>query len=52
MAGTAVDIKENEILKLSPELLHTFLKDHTLSKEDEQVNIFGQQITIPKKSAA
>lgn len=40
MAEVPVDIKENDILKLSPELLNTLLKDHTLSTEDKQVNIF------------
>ena len=40
MADNPVDIKENDILKLSPELLNTLLKDHTLSTEDKQVNIF------------
>ena len=40
MAEIPVDIKENDILKLSPELLNTLLKDHTLSTEDKQVNIF------------
>ena len=34
------DIRENEILKRSPELLSLLLKDHTLSTEDQQVNIF------------
>ena len=40
MAEVPVDIKENDILKLSPELLNTLLKDHTVSTEDKQVNIF------------
>jgi hypothetical protein len=35
-----VDIKENEIYAISPELLHLLLKDHTKSTSDEQVNIF------------
>jgi hypothetical protein len=35
-----VDIKENEIYAISPELLHLLLKDHTLSKPGNQVNIF------------
>lgn len=35
-----VDIKENDILAQSPELLNTLLKDHTLSTDDRQVNIF------------
>ncbi len=34
------DIQENEIFELSPELLNTLLKDHTLSTDTEQVNIF------------
>lgn len=34
------DIKENDILALSPELLGILLKDHTLSTDTEQVNIF------------
>lgn len=34
------DIQENEIFELSPELLNTLLKDHTLSTYTEQVNIF------------
>ena len=40
MIDSQVDIRENEIFELSPELLTTLLKDHTLSKETEQVNIF------------
>ncbi|MBO4945466.1 MAG: hypothetical protein J6C91_09470 [Muribaculaceae bacterium] len=40
MTDPQVDIKENEIFELSPELLNTLLKDHTLSTETEQVNIF------------
>jgi hypothetical protein len=35
-----VDIKENDIYAISPELLHLLLKDHTKSSSDEQVNIF------------
>jgi predicted RNA-binding Zn-ribbon protein involved in translation (DUF1610 family) len=35
-----VDIKENEIYAISPELLHLLLKDHTQSTADKQVNIF------------
>ncbi|HAB40986.1 MAG TPA: restriction endonuclease subunit M [Porphyromonadaceae bacterium] len=35
-----VDIKENDIFALSPELLDTLLKDHTLSIDGHQVNIF------------
>lgn len=34
------DIQENDIFELSPELLNTLLKDHTLSTDTEQVNIF------------
>lgn len=40
MIDPKVDIQENDILELSPELLNTLLKDHTLSTEDKQVNIF------------
>lgn len=40
MTDPQVDIKENDIFKLSPVLLNTLLKDHTLSTETEQVNIF------------
>lgn len=40
MAHLQVDIKENEIFELSPELLNTLLKDHTLSTDFEQINIF------------
>lgn len=40
MPHSQVDIKENDILELSPELLNTLLKDHTLSTDTEQVNIF------------
>lgn len=40
MADSRVDIKENEIFGLSPDLLNVLLKDHTLSTESEQVNIF------------
>lgn len=38
--NTLIDIQENEIFELSPELLSALLKDHTLSSETEQVNIF------------
>ena len=38
--NTYVDIQENEIFELSPELLNTLLKDHTLSTDEYQVNIF------------
>ena len=34
------DIQENDIFELSPELLNTLLKDHTLSADSEQVYIF------------
>ena len=40
MADSQVDIKENDIFELSPELLTAMLKDHTLSSEGHQVNIF------------
>lgn len=40
MADSSVDIKENDIFELSPELLTTLLKDHTLSSPERQVNIF------------
>ena len=40
MADSAVDIKENDIFELSPELLTALLKDHTLSTPEQQVNIF------------
>lgn len=40
MTHTDVDIQENEIYSLSPQLLNTLLKDHTLSTEGNQVNIF------------
>ena len=40
MIDQKVDIKGNDILEMSPELLNTLLKDHTLSTEDKQVNIF------------
>ncbi|MBO4994750.1 MAG: restriction endonuclease subunit M [Muribaculaceae bacterium] len=40
MAYSQVDIKENEIFELSPELLNVLLKDHTLSSDTEQINIF------------
>lgn len=35
-----VDIKENDIFEFSPELLLALLKDHTLSTQEQQVNIF------------
>ncbi|MCH5218363.1 MAG: hypothetical protein J1F07_07435 [Muribaculaceae bacterium] len=40
MENQKVDIQENDILAMSPELLNTLLKDHTLSTENKQVNIF------------
>ena len=40
MIDQKVDIREDDILEMSPELLNTLLKDHTLSTEDKQVNIF------------
>ncbi len=40
MIDPLVNIKENAIFELSPELLNTLLKDHTLSTDDCQVNIF------------
>lgn len=40
MSQQEVDIQENEIFSISPYLLNTLLKDHTLSSEDKQVNIF------------
>lgn len=39
MANENIDIKEDEIAALSPELLTILLKDHTLSTPDVQVNI-------------
>ena len=35
-----VDIQKNDIFELSPELLNTLLKDHTLSTDECPVNIF------------
>ncbi len=40
MALSQIDIRENEIFERSPELLSALLKDHTLSTEERQVNIF------------
>lgn len=40
MTDSQVDIKENDIFELSPDLLNTLLKDHTLSTDTEPVNIF------------
>lgn len=36
----AVDILEDNIQRIAPELLQTLLKDHTMSTKDEQKNIF------------
>ena len=51
MIDPKVDIRENDILKLSPELLNTLLKDHTLSTEDKQVNIFWATDNYADKGA-
>ena len=40
MTEFAGDIQEDSILRLSPVLLNILLKDHTLSTEDKQINIF------------
>ncbi|MDE5903130.1 MAG: restriction endonuclease subunit M, partial [Muribaculaceae bacterium] len=40
MIDLQIDIQENDILRLSPELLNALLKDHTLSTDEQQVNIF------------
>ena len=40
MIPPQIDIMENEFLELSPELLTALLKDHTLSSDTEQINIF------------
>ncbi len=40
MSLSQIDIRENEIFERSPELLLALLKDHTLSTEEQQVNIF------------
>lgn len=40
MVTSQVDIKESDIFELTPELLNILLKDHTLSKEGKQINIF------------
>ena len=40
MQNQQVDIQGNNVFALSPELLNTLLKDHTLSTEEQQVNIF------------
>ncbi|MBD5229476.1 MAG: restriction endonuclease subunit M [Bacteroidales bacterium] len=38
--NSEVDIQENDIFEVSPELLNTLLKDQTLSTDECQVNIF------------
>ncbi len=40
MTAYNIDIYENQIVQLSPELLNTLLKDHTASSEDKECNIF------------
>lgn len=40
MTNSDVDIREDEIFLRSPQLLNKLLKDHTLSTESNQVNIF------------
>jgi len=40
MITPQVDIKENDIFEFSPELLSALLKDHSLSTQEQQVNIF------------
>ena len=40
MIDPKVDIKENDIFELSTELLNILLKDHSLSTDECQVNIF------------
>ena len=44
MALSQIDIRENEIFERSPELLSALLKDHTLSTETQQVNMFNQGV--------
>lgn len=39
MSSSQIDIRENDIFERSPELLSALLKDHTLSTEEQQVNI-------------
>ena len=39
MIPPQIDIQDNEIFELSPELLNALLKDHTLSSDTEQINI-------------
>ena len=40
MKTPQVDINEIDIFEFSPELLPALLKDHTLSTQEQQVNIF------------
>lgn len=40
MASSQIDMWENDIFERSPELLSALLKDHTLSIDEQQVNIF------------
>lgn len=40
MITPQIDISEDKISELSPELLNALLKDHTLSTDEQQVNIF------------
>ena len=40
MVSSKIDIRENEFLERSPELLAALLKDHTLSTDERQINIF------------
>ncbi len=40
MIDPPVDQQENDIFELSPQLLDTLLKDHTMSTDECQVNIF------------
>lgn len=40
MTQSQIDIQENDIFRRSPELRSALLKDHTLSTEERQVNIF------------
>lgn len=35
-----IDIQENRLIELSPDLMNTLLKDHTTSREGKQCNIF------------
>lgn len=52
MTDSQVDIKENDIFELSPELLTVLLKDHTLSTPERQVNIFGPPTITPTAAPA